>query len=120
MAATVKMRVTLQMLGFVGVHPFSVEHTQSARVWVGPFGVTIPDGTAQQSLIVIGIQGLAVVRSMLITSEQNITVYYNNNVNGHELEAYGFHAFSGTSLQAVSVTNVSGVPAEIVYALSGD
>jgi hypothetical protein len=120
MAAVAKLEAQLTILGEGGTGPFELLHSLSAEAWAGPLNTVIPTGTSAQSIILLGIQGLSSITSFLITTDQQITVFYNGAVTGMTINPGGFHAFSDTNITAVSLTNVSGVAANVRYAAAGN
>jgi len=119
MAAVAKLQAKFTILGPTIAGPFDLLHSLSVLAWTGPLNVVIPNGTAVQSLIILGLQGLSLITSMLITSDQTITVFYNGADIGLTIAPGGFHAFSATSMTAVAITNVSGMNANVTYACAG-
>lgn len=119
MAAVAKFQAKFTVLGPTIAGPFDLLNSTAVLAWLGPLNVVIPNGTAVQSIIILGIQGLSLITSMLITSDQVVTVFYNAAVVGLTIAPGGFHAFSATSITAVAITNVSGADANVTYAVGG-
>jgi hypothetical protein len=119
MPAVAKASADLTIIGVGGTGPYSLLHSLSAQAWVGPLNSVIPTGTAVQSIIILGIQGLSLITSLLITSDQLVTIFYNAASPGLTINPGGFHIFSDTAITAVSVTNVSGVAANVTYCAAG-
>lgn len=104
-----------------GVNPFSVLCAESVTNWVGPFTIQIATGVSEQSVIVIGTQGLTTITDVMITSDTNISVTYGaagSNVPV-PLGANKCHLITGTSLTALSITNASGDTATVTYLVAG-
>jgi hypothetical protein len=118
-AAVAKLEASLTILGEGGSGPFELLHSLAAEAWAGPLNAVIPTGTSTQSIILLGIQGLSLITSFLITTDQQITVFYNGAITGIVINPGGFHAFSDVSITAVSITNVSGVAANVRYGCAG-
>jgi hypothetical protein len=119
MAAVIKLKAGMAIIGPYRGSTLDLLHSLSAEAWGGPFNAVIPNGTAVQSLIILGIQGLSQITSMLITADQQVTIFYNTSVQGLLINPGGFHVFSDTSITAVAVTNVSGVEANVEYLCAG-
>lgn len=121
MAAIAKLNARLLVVSALGnIGPFDLAHSQTAEVWFGPVNVVVPNGTSAQPLIVIGAQGIASIRAILITADQAITLFYNASAVGLPItEAGGMQAFSASTITSVRVTNVSGVSANVSYMTVG-
>jgi len=106
-------------LGDVGLP--TMQSAESVTNWFGPTTVEIATGVSEQSIVVIGTQGLTTITDFQITSDQAISVTYGlagNNVPV-PLGANKFHLIAGTSLTALSITNVSGNTAKVTYFVAG-
>ena len=106
---------------FGAAKPLRVVHSIAQTEWVGPFTVQIPTATVEQAIVVFGTYGLTTVTALLITSNQNISITYGaaaSNVPVN-LDAYGVHCMSGTSVTEITVSNSSGNTALITYFLAG-
>lgn len=106
-------------LGDVGLP--QLQAAEAVTNWVGPLTVEIATGVSEQSIVVIGTQGLTTITDILITSDQAISVTYGvagNNVPV-PLAANKFHLITGTSLTALSITNASGNTASVTYHVAG-
>lgn len=99
----------------------AVQSSEAVTAWVGPTTVSVPTATSEQSLVVLGTQGLTTITDFFITSDQDISVTYGTAVSNVPvaLGANKFHALCGTSLTAISVTNTSGESANVTYFASG-
>ena len=120
MASIAKLMASMSVLGPSGFGPFDLLHALAVTNWVGPFGVSIPNGTSLQPLIVIGLGGISAVKAFLVTSSQTVLLNYDNSTIGITLTANGFHLFSDTNLTAISLSNNSGVSADVIYMAAGD
>jgi len=119
-AAVAKMQTKMNLSSVLGgVSPLELLHSLTVAIWAGPFNVVIPTGTSAQSLIVYGQQGVSQLRALLLTSDQQITVFYNSSVAGILMFSGGYHALCDTTLTAVTLTNVSGVAANVTYFAAG-
>lgn len=101
--------------------PLEVSAAEAVTNWVGPFSIEIATGVSEQSLIVIGTQGMTTITDFFITADQNISVTYGaagSNVPV-PLNAGGVHVLGKTSLTAISVSNASGSTAKVTYAAGG-
>jgi hypothetical protein len=101
--------------------PFSVLCAESVTNWVGPFTIQIATGASEQSVIVIGTQGLTTITDIMITSDTAISVTYGAAASNVPvpLGANKVHLVTGTSLTALSITNASGVTATVTYLVAG-
>jgi hypothetical protein len=102
-------------------HPLSVLSAEAVTNWVGPFNIQIPTGTTEQSIVVLGTQGLTTITDLMITSDTDISVTYGTaNVNVPvPLGANKVHLITGTSLTALSISNASGSTASVTYLVAG-
>lgn len=101
--------------------PLSVLCAESVTNWVGPFSINISTGVSEQSVVVIGTQGLTTITDLIITSDTDISVTYGAAASNVPvaLGANKVHLITGTSLTALSITNNSGITAKVTYMLAG-
>lgn len=98
-----------------------LQAAEAVTAWVGPTTVQVATGVSEQSVVVIGTQGLTTITDILITADQAISVTYGVAANNVPvaLGANKFHLITGTSLTALSISNSSGNTANVTYFVAG-
>src|SRR5262245_54744544 len=88
------------------------------------FRGTIPvaNGVSEQSIIVIGTQGLTTITGIQITADKDISVTLGVAVSNVPIPLAAGYALqvAGTSLTGASISNASGSIAEVTYDVVGD
>ena len=118
MAGIIKTKISL---GVSGAEPFEVEFAASATKWSGARHMTLPDAVTDQSLIDIGGGGVTTVNAFALVADQAISVKLGaagSNV-ALALAAGAPLCMAGLSLTSLSLSNASGLTAQVDYVVAG-
>lgn len=121
MAGISRAQAKLSLSGPNGVDTFDAAFAQSVTKWTGKRHMTLATATTDQSLIDIGGGGITTINQFMIISDQAISVKLGaagSNI-ALALLAGAPLLLTGIALTALSLSNASGLTANIDYALSG-